>query len=196
MLQLIFLNVERRPADEPFVKSKLMKPANDVREVLDLIATTKFGRSILGAFLPDYRSRRISFEAYPADIVAKLAQCRDPGTPAGAAFVTDGETGTIYYDAHSELAVLAIFFVHEIAHSVDGSIWNAADTQETQEQRRRRVIRSEAIAFECQYRFLAELTRLHPSLMGALAEKYPNGNTLYRRLSIAEIGTLYEPLAS
>lgn len=178
------------------MKSTLMSPANDIREVLELIATTNFGRSILGTFLPDYRSRKVSIEAYPADIVAKLADCRGPGTPAGAAFITDGETGTIYFDRSSELAVLAILIVHEIAHSLDESIWNAVGKEETLEQRRARVIRSEAIAFECQYRFLAELCRLHPSLIGALTEKYPHGDTLYRRLSIAQITALYEPVAA
>lgn len=196
MPQLIFLNAKPQPADELFVKSKLMMPATDVREVLDLIASTNFGRSILGSFLPDYREKRVSFEAYPSDIVTKLAECRTPGTPAGAAFVTDGETGTIYYDANSELAVLAIFFVHEIAHSLDDSIWSAVGKQETQEERRRRVIRSEAIAFECQFRFLAELSRRFPTLISDLAKKYPQGGHLYRRLSIAQISALYEPLAA
>jgi hypothetical protein len=139
------------------------QPPARVEEVLRLICHTATGRQFIDRLMPHHRSGRIRFEPYPATIVVRLRESVGPDQPIGAAFSTDGEAGIIHYDPKSPLGVLAPFILHEIVHSLDEALWEAARIPQKRMRREQLMLRAESIAFEAQHRFQGELAVRYPT---------------------------------
>ncbi len=154
-----------RPAYESKVHS--------AEPIFKLIARSATGRSLLERFLPLYRKGKVKIEPYPPAIVAKLREVIPEGFPVGACLVTEGDQGTIFLDFESPLGVLAPFLVHEISHALEPRI------------------KTEAEAFQIQYRFTQELRERDTEYDSFLKAHYPKAKILHQLLDFEAVEELY-----
>lgn len=161
------------------------------KEVTDYIAKTALGRATLGRIRPSFDSKKITLEVYPYEIRSQLAAVARNGEPLGALFVTDGQKGTIYVDMQSELGVVLPFVFHEMIHSLDESLWSAAQKKLSSNQKKDLIFKSECLAFKTQHRFLEQLKEEFPELRRFLLHHYPKVPFLNREFQPHEIAHLY-----
>ena len=166
--------------------SKFNESPSDSDEILRFISKTTTGRALVEKIKPHLKSRRIQIKAYPKEITQKLAATRSAHEPAGASFIHDGTIGTIYFDPTSDLAVLSVFLVHEIAHALDENLWKAKRENLAHVQ-----FESECLAFQAQHEYLAELTRTNPEIITYLQGKYPGATVLHELIDREQIAELY-----
>lgn len=159
--------------------------------VLQLIARVPAGREILAEFLPMYRTGRVVFEAYPPEVLARLRAVLGEGQPVGACFVCDGESGQIHFDPSAPIGVLAPFWVHEMAHAVDTSLWIRTNARQTQSARNRLMLSAETRAFALQHRFVEELRGADIAYSEFLLGEQARVRVLVERLSERDIAELY-----
>jgi hypothetical protein len=160
-------------------------------EILKLIARTPTGRSLLEPFLALYRSGQVRLEPYPASLVERLRAVLGEGQPIGACFVADGTTGTIHFDLEAPLGILGPFILHEIAHSLDPSLWHTARTAQTRRTRDQTMLKAETRAFEAQHRFVQELQNADPEFKKFLKSQQARVRILTERMNEKEIASLY-----
>jgi hypothetical protein len=158
-------------------------PSDQVVESLFwLIEQTSTGRELLLGFRPLYRQKKIVINFYPESIAKKLRRTHRKAEPNGASFVTDGQTGVIYLDPYSPIGVLAPFLVHEIAHSLDLSLWSLARSNTTT-NRKPIIARSEIRAHKTQSDFTIELKKKFPEFEQFLSLNFPHSKLL--RVNVA-----------
>lgn len=160
-------------------------------EIVEFISHSSTGRKILREIQPHFQSEKIQVQAYPESIRSRLLAVAAQGEPLGALFVTDGETGTIYVDMKSELGVVVPFAFHEMIHSLDENLWNAAKRPIQATQKKELVFQSECKAFREQHIFLEEMKALYPQLREFLRLHYPSVPFLNREFLPHEIAGLY-----
>ncbi len=161
---------------------KYTEPPTSSAKILDFISQTHTGRALAAKLEPHLKSQRVQIATYPEEIRKKLAATRTADQPAGACFIHDGETGTIYYDSNSDLATVSVFLVHEITHALDENLWNASreDNNSTSSTSLARAqFESECQAFRAQHEYLAELGRTNPEVITFLQNKYPAAKILH-----------------
>jgi hypothetical protein len=165
-------------------------PANP-EQTLRLIARVPTGRQALSKFLNLYRSGQVRLEHYEPDLLARLRAAVGEGQPVGACFINDGVTGKIHYDPDAPLGVLAPFFVHEMVHAADASLWQASGSKQSRQARDRLMLRAETLAFEIQHRFVRELRAVDGAFDSFLRQEQQRVRVLHERLTEREIADLY-----
>lgn len=137
-------------------------------------------------------SGKLTIEPFPEAITQKLHSIREKTEPLGALFVTDGETGTIYFHPQSELGVLAPLLFHEMIHCLDETLWVAARTLLHIAERNKILLASELRAYSAHYEFLQALMQIYPALSEFLNHAYPHSTLLHHRFARHEIARLYK----
>jgi hypothetical protein len=130
-------------------------------------------------------------ESYPREVHSRLKELTSPSHPLGAAFITDGKTGTLYLDLKAEMSALVPFLLHELSHSLDHSLWSAARRQLSRFQKNEIIFQAEISAFRDQHRFLSELKKIYPTLADFYSQKYARVLSLQRAFEPSEIALLY-----
>lgn len=155
---------------------RLQKRNADIQEIFRILLKTNTGKFLYDLFIKEYLKKKIKFCHYPNDLIEKLNKLSIVSAePNGACFVTDGIHSTIYYDPNCEAIVLAIYFIHEITHSLDETLWNLAlrpadfSYEETQKIKNE----SEYSSFRNQFRFLTEIEKINPGTIEYLEKNYP-----------------------
>ena len=150
---------------------------------------------MLERFLPRLRKQEVRIEAYPAEVLERLKLAIGRDQPVGACFIPEyqGEArhGTIYLDLTSPLGLLAPFLFHEMVHSLDPSLWEAARHPLSRDSRDRVLLEAETKAFETQHRFVLELKQRFPEYQRFLQAQYPRMKILHERLTATDVATLY-----
>ncbi len=173
-------------------------PLQKIDDIFWMAAQTPTGKQIIANFQPFFRQGKIKIEAYPAEISKKLLEIRTPRAkkqePAGASFITDGDKGTIYYDAETPVGVLVVLLMHEMVHSLDLSLWNLARKTEAVSvvEREKVILKSEIKAFEAQYAFLQEFKKRFPDAATVLMTRYPRSKILHERMDEKQISKMYQ----
>lgn len=183
------LEIRTHPADESHVNFSKAPINNEA--ILKLIARVPAGREILAEFLPLYRSGRVVFEPYAPELLARLRAALGEGQPVGACFVNDGQSGQIHYDPQAPLGVLAPFWVHEMAHAADASLWVRSNARQSRAARDKLMLSAETRAFELQHRFVQQLRAVEPSYSEFLLGEQARVRVLHERLSELDIAEMY-----
>ena len=166
-------------------------PPKNWEEIERYISRSLLGKKTLMDLRPYLEKHKITVEPYPQRVRKQLLEIAKNGEPLGALFVTNGEEGTIYVDMEGELGVVIPFAFHEIVHSLDASLWNAAKGKPSQEQKKDLIFKSECLAFKKQHLFLEELKASYPDLREFLRNHYPKIPFLNREFLPHEIASLY-----
>ena len=175
---------------------RFLRPPTNLDEIRSLIVKTTIGSTTWKEFGSASQGDRIKIEPYPADIRSRLAASADQGHPIGALFVTDGKQGVIYLDLLGELGVLLPYLFHEMIHSLDESLWNAASTSLSKGQKKEIIFKSECKAFYAQNLFMEELKTVFPELRKFYSQRYPQIPFLNRPFLPHEIAELYAGIES
>ena len=160
--------------------------------VLKLISTVPTGRKALHLFYPLLSSGQVQILSYPPDLRKKLTEGEPSLKPLGAAFVTDGNEGSIYYDDQGELGVLAVLIFHEMIHSLDETLWLAGRFELPTHQRNEIIFQSECKAYSEQYSFQKELKEAYPQLIDYFISRAENFPSLNRQVEPHEIAELHK----
>ena len=171
--------------------NRFAKPAQSWTEIFDLIQQSEIGKETLEKFLKLQRTVKLSVTAFPPDLRSQLAAAQLPGYPLGAAFITDGQAGQIYYDGQGELGTLVPFFFHEMIHSLDDSLWLLPKKMPGEEEKARVIYLSECRAYAAQYQLLEHLKKSHTELKRFYRSQYPQIEFFERELSPNEIAISY-----
>ncbi len=167
----------------------------DANEVLKLISRTRIGNEVLEQFLPRLRKGEVRIAGYPPEVLERLKLAIGRDQPVGACFIPEykGETreGTIYLDLTSPLGLLAPFLFHEMVHSLDPGVWDAARRPLTRKSRDRVLLEAETKAFEAQHQFVLELKQRFPEYQRFLQTQYPRAKILHERLTATDVAELY-----
>jgi hypothetical protein len=180
------------PADPYYVKDSYYSTrAAHPQDILKLIARVPSGRDLLTGFLPLYKSGRVAFEPYAPELLERLRAALGPGQPVGACFVCDGQSGQIHYDPAAPIGVLAPFWVHEITHALDTSLWLMSGQRASRTARDKAMLKAETRAFEAQHRFVQELREADPAFGQFLVGEQARVRVLHERLTEQDIAELY-----
>ena len=163
----------------------------DLSAILQLVGQSLLGRRTLREFEVFRKSRQVRIDTYPPEILSQLSEVADPGHLVGASFTTDGEVGAIHYDPESPIGIVAPFLFHEIIHSLDLTLWEAASMSVSRSRIREVVFLAECRAFHAQHLFQEELKKIYPSLRAFHLFNYPHIPFLNRALEAREIERLY-----
>ncbi len=166
-------------------------PPTHVHEVFALISQSSIGIKVLNQFEIQCKTKKVTFDPYPLNLIEKLKNTIGPDQPIGACFVTDGDQGAIHYDPTSPLGILAPFIFHEIVHSLDPALWHAARTPQTRHARDRAMLQAETQAFDSQHRLIGELSAYVPGYRDFMNRQYPRARILHERLTETDISDLY-----
>lgn len=165
------------------------QPLASWNQVFALFQKTSEGREVLKRFFRRIYSVRI--ESYPLDLRHRLLAVLSSGCPLGAAFVTDGNQGTIYVDDQAPLGILVPFLFHEMIHSQDETLWKAAQQSQSFPRRNSIIFEAECRAFRAQHLFQEELKGYYPDLRVFHESQYSHLPFLNRALTPEEIAALY-----
>lgn len=163
------------------------RPAKSLAELFELICTSGYGRTIVGDFQAS--QQRIEIKSFPQELKFKLRESQDRTAPLGAAFITDGTTGTILLDLESPMGIAAPFLFHEMIHSLDRRLWSAAQQTLSRSTRREIIFQSECRAFRAQHVLQEQLKAKFSNLRDYHLEQFPHIPFLNRALEPHEIQT-------
>ncbi len=154
--------------------ARLQKKNANIQDVFKILLLTNTGKFIYERFLKEYLKKKIKFCHYPQETIDKLNSIKSE-EPNGACFVTDGQTGVIYFDPNCEAIILSIYFIHEMTHSLDQNLWLLAQYPENfnSENTNEIKIQSEYSSYRNQFRFLNELDKIIPGTTDYLEKNYP-----------------------
>lgn len=171
----------------------LVRPPGELIEVFHFIGSMEFGAQLIRQFREFTEQREVELRDFPPELEERfeIAGLRGPSVARGAFFVTDGDSGTIYVNASSEVAVLAPVLVHEMVHAMDSTLWGAAKQSLPKLLRERVIIDSEYRAYQAQFQFLRQIFAVHPKLKAYFEAKYPSTPALSRELTFKEIAKNY-----
>ncbi len=172
-------------------RSLLQKKLLHFSEIFKIIRYTNVGKKTLNDF-DDLNKKLdicINFKPFPSEILKKLSQSDKSINPVGAAFVTNGKSGTIYFDMNNEIGILCIQFIHEITHALDQNLWKLAlDGNENKENI---IFNAEQAAYGVQKEFINELLYIDPDYVNSLRKRFPDSNEIHTGLLSAEIAVKY-----
>jgi hypothetical protein len=187
----------------------LFRRPKEFREIIELIGVTPSGQRLIANFSIYIQKVKVEFKSYPDELRAKLhASIFDSSftsvsttssdsasplglRPLGAAFVTDGTSGIIYFDLQETLGVLAPLIYHELVHCLDETLWKAAVHRSTPSQLRELIFLAECRAYAAQYEFQEQLKEKYPMLDKLYSLYVDSFPALSRRLEPFEIAELY-----
>lgn len=169
------------------------RPVKKIEEVFELFQFSKIGKEKWTEFTFRSKKNKISFEPFPKDLRLKLKQqTEEKDGLVGAAFITDGIEGTIFYDPECTLGALLPLLFHEVVHSLDETLWRAAKLGCKSEHDRRELhFASESRAYAAQHQFTLEMKKKFVGYEQFLMNTFPNIPFFHRALLPDEIGNLY-----
>lgn len=155
---------------------RFQKRNADIQEIFRILLKTNTGKYLYDLFIKEYLKKKIKFCHYPNDLIDKLNKLStESSEPNGACFVTDGTHGIIYFDPNCEAIILAIYFIHEISHSLDENLWGLGLNPSNYNSEHTQKIKNESeySAFRNQFRFLTEIEKINPGTIEYLEKNYP-----------------------
>ncbi len=189
-------------------------PPKSWDDIFRLIQEVPRGRETLILFRNQVASGLVQVQSYPDSVKNQLRALNSPTqgplqtsetltfdpqksssdptlTPLGAAFVTDGFEGKLVLDPTGPLGIVVPFLFHEMIHSLDETLWRAAQRGGSPTERRAIIFESECRAFRAQHKFQEELRSKYPeyrSFCETWGEQFP---FIQREFLPDEIAKLY-----